>query len=102
MKRALLSLPFAALLVGCVTEPTPVTVTFCAGQVFGNKLYVRDETRGLGSRDWVTVDSPDGMNFSFSPPRRLSIALTESETALAASLRVFQLTSDELPKLNCL
>jgi hypothetical protein len=42
------------------------------------------------------------MHFSFSPASRLSIAFTESESAISSNLRVFHLMADEIPKLNCL
>ena len=92
------------LLTGCgVTEPTAATITFCPGQVIGGTIAVRDDASSFGLPGrWTTVDAPDGKTFSFAVPRRLTIAFTETETSNASYLRMFQLTSDELSRLDCL
>src|SRR4051812_16910634 len=50
----------------------------------------------------MAVPSADGNSFSFPPPRRLSLALVQTESPVASSLRVFQISADEIPNLNCL
>jgi hypothetical protein len=92
------------LLTGCgVTEPTTATITFCPGQVIGGTIAVRDDANNFGLPGrWTTVDAPDGKTFSFAVPRRLTIAFTETETSNASHLRMFQLTSAELSRLDCL
>src|SRR4051812_25318874 len=92
------------LLVGCgVTEPTPANVTFCTGQVVGGTVAIRNDAGTFGlPGEWTLVHAADGNTFSFPAPRRLTIAFTEGETSNTSQLRMFQLTADELQKLNCL
>ena len=93
----------AILLAACVpTEPQPVTVTFCAGQVLGGKLAVRNDGGVLGTQGrWEIIESADGKAFTIPPYHRLSVAFTVNEL-LSDDLRMFQLTTGELTKLNCI
>ena len=92
-----------ALMAACVpTEPQPVTITFCAGQVVGGKLAVRNDDGLRGAQaPWVVVEASDGKTFTIPRFRRLSLAFTVNEL-LSADVRMFQLTSDELHKLDCI
>jgi hypothetical protein len=101
--RTLALLSGGLLLVGCVTEPQPVTITFCPQQVVGGRIAVRNDGSHSGFSDaWTYVDAADGRTFSFTTQPRLTIAFTETDSPLRSDLRVFQLTADELPKLDCL